>query len=79
MTPAQHLWSALFNFGPAIILGIYKQWWVAIIALVASFLLSRLLFLVVSINIPVSAMGLWAWIKGPVVAAIILSLGHWFF
>ena len=79
MTAIQQLWLTIFNFGPAIILGIYKEWWVGIIALVAGFILSWLLVFIVTVNIPEKAMTLWAWIKPPIIALSVLGLGWKFF
>ena len=75
MSPLQNLWLTIFNFSPAIILGIYKQLWVGIIAFIAGYILSWLLLFAVTINIPYKAMTVWSWIKPPIVALSILALG----
>lgn len=79
MTPMQNLWLTIFNFGPAIFLGIYKQWWVGILALVATFILSWALTLIITMNISSAAMTTWAWIKPPIIAAAVLAVGWWLF
>jgi hypothetical protein len=79
MTPMQNLWLTIFNFGPAIILSIYKQWWVGLVALVATFVLSWALVFVVTMNLSGKAMTIWAWIKPPIIAAIVLGVGSWLF
>ena len=79
MTPLQNLWLTVFNFGPAIILGIYKQWWVGLIALVATFALSWFLVFSVSTNLPPKAMTVWAWFKPPLLAGAVLGTGWWLF
>jgi len=75
MTATQNLWLTIFNFGPALILAIYKQWWVGPIALVATFILSWLLVFAVSMNLPLKAMTTWAWVKPPIIAALVLGIG----
>ncbi len=77
MTPVQNIWLTIFNFGPAIYLGIYKQWWVSIIALVATFILSWLLVFTISTKLPLKALTLWAWLKPPLIGITILSAGLW--
>ena len=77
MTPIQNLWLTIFNYGPAILLAIYKQWWVGVIALVVTFILSWLLVFIVSSKLPNNAMVVWAWVKPPLVAAAVL-VGGWF-
>ena len=77
MTPLQNLYLTLFNFGPAIILGIYKHWWVGLAALVACFSLSWILTFLVTMNISTNAMTWWAWVKPPIVASIVLGAGWW--
>jgi hypothetical protein len=80
MTPMQHLWVAVFGFGPAIILGLYKQWWVGIVALVVTFVLSWILAVVAMMNISgFATMTIWAWIKPPIIAAAVLTAGWWLF
>ena len=74
MAPLQHIWLTIFNFAPAIILGIYKEWWVGIIAFIAGFILSWILAFTVTTIIPEKVFSIWAWIKPPIVAAIILYL-----
>ena len=79
MTPSQNLWLTIFNFGPAIVLGVYKSWWVGLAALVATFALSWVLLFAVTVRVPVSAMSAWAWLKPPIVAAAVLWAGWtWF-
>ena len=75
MTPMQNLWLTVFNFGPAIVLGISKQWWVGLLALFATFVLSWLLVLAVTKNLSGSAMTWWAWIKPVLVASVVLVSG----
>ena len=75
MTPLQNLYLTIFNFAPAIILGIYKQWWVGLLALGFSFALSWILTFVVTMNIPTNAMAVWAWAKPPIVASVVLGAG----
>lgn len=77
MTPIQNIWLTIFNFGPAIYLGIYKQWWVGVLALVATFALSWVLVLFVSSKMPINILSIWAWLKPPIVGAIIVSAGIW--
>ena len=72
MTPAQNLWSALFNFGPAIYLGIALRWWVGLVALAATFLLGWFLFFLVSVRLPPEGHAPWAWLKGPFVATFVM-------
>ena len=79
MTPMQNLWLTIFNFGPAIILGIYKQWWVGLVALVATFVLSWVFMFVVMMNLSGKAMKIWAWVQPPIIAAIVLDVGSWLF
>jgi membrane-anchored glycerophosphoryl diester phosphodiesterase (GDPDase) len=79
MTPMQNLWLTIFNFFPAIILGIYKQWWVGLIALAATFFISWLLVFAVTANLSMKAMAAWAWVKPPLVAAMVLLGGWWLF
>lgn len=79
MTPLQNLWLSIFNFGPAIILGIYKQWWVGLAAILATFILSWLLVLAVTVNLKGKAMVIWAWVKPPFIATVVLGSGLWFF
>ena len=75
MTPTQQLWVTSFNFGPAIVLSIYKEWWVGIAALVANLAFSLLLFFLVSNRLPAKALIAWAWLKPPIVAVIVLWVG----
>lgn len=79
MTSMQNLWLTIFNFGPAVFLGIYKQWWVGVVALVATFVLSWVLTLAVTMNISGNAMTTWAWVKPPIIAAAVLGAGWWLF
>lgn len=79
MPPMQNFWLTFFNFCPAIFLGIYKQWWVGIVALVATFVLSWVLTLAVTMNIPDAEMTTWAWIKPPIIAAAVFGAGWWLF
>jgi hypothetical protein len=79
MTPLQNIWLTIFNFGPAIILGIYKQWWAGLLALLATFIISWALVFVVSLNLSGKAIVAWAWIKPPLIAAIVLGVGWWSF
>ncbi len=79
MTPIQNLYLTIFNFSPAVILGIYKQWWVGVEALVATFALSWILTLTVTMKLSGDSMMLWAWLKPPIVAIIILGCGWWLF
>jgi len=79
MTPAQNIWVMLFNFGPAIFLAIYKSWWVGLLALVAAFVVSWLLVFLVSFRLPTNAMAAWAWLKPPLVATVVLSVGWFYF
>jgi hypothetical protein len=75
----QNIWVKIFNFIPPILLGIYKQWWVGIVALIATFALSWVLTFAVTINISGMAMTAWAWIKPPIVAVVVLGAGWWLF
>jgi hypothetical protein len=79
MTPLQNLWLTIFNFGPAVFLSIYKQWWVGIVALMATLILSWVLTLTVTMNISGANMTTWAWIKPPIIAATVLVAGWWLF
>jgi len=79
MIPMQNLWLTIFNFGPAIILGIYKHWWVGLVAIATTFILSWLLVFVVTMNLSGKAMTIWAWVKPPVIAALVLGAGWWLF
>ncbi len=77
MTSVQNIWLTIFNFGPAIYLGIYKNWWAGIIALLAIFVLSWLLVFAISTKLPFKALTVWAWLKPPLVGLTILSAGLW--
>ena len=80
MSPVQNLWLTIFNFGPALILGIYRDWLVAIIALIATVVLSWILMKVVTANLTNNkAMMVWAWAKPPLVAALVTGTGLWIF
>lgn len=79
MTPLQNAWCTIFNFGPAIILGIYKAWWVGLIAIAATFILSWLIAFSVTFKLPVGAMTAWAWLKPPLLASGVLAAGWWLF
>lgn len=79
MTPIQNLWLTFFNFAPAIILGIYQQWWVGLAALVTTFVLSWILVFIVTMNLSGKAMTVWAWIKPPIIASVVLGAGWWLF
>lgn len=78
MSPLQNLYLTLFNFGPAIILGIYKQWWVGFIALFVGLVLSWLLALF-TLQLQGNALIFAAWLKPPIVAAVVLGGGWWLF
>lgn len=75
MTPAQNIWLTIFNFGPAIYLAIYKQWWTGLLAIIATFILSWLLVFVISTKLPIKALTIWAWLKPPLIAITVLSAG----
>ena len=75
MKPLQNIWLTIFNFVPAIILGVYKHWWLGIMALVATFILSWLLFFIISDKMTGKYFTTWSWIKPPMVATIVLTTG----
>lgn len=79
MTPMQNIWLTIFNFGPAVMLGIYKQWWVGLAAIAATFIMSWLLVFTVTMNLQGKAMVAWAWVKPPFIAALVLGAGWWIF
>lgn len=79
MTPIQNVWLTIFNFGPAILLGIYKHWWLGVLALATTFILSWVLFFAVTPRIPINAVNAWAWLKPVVIAGVVLSIGWWGF
>tara|TARA_B100000614_G_scaffold253054_1_gene266511 strand:- start:588 stop:833 length:246 start_codon:yes stop_codon:yes gene_type:complete len=79
LTPLQNAWLTIFNFGPAIILGIYKAWWVGLIAVAATFAISWLITLTVSVNLPIEAMTAWAWLKPMLLGCGVLVVGWWLF
>lgn len=74
MTPSQNLWLTIFNFGPPIALAFLKSWWVGLLALAATFILSWVLAFLVSFKLQGKALVFWAWLKPPVVAAIVFSI-----
>ena len=75
MTSMQNFWLAAFNFGPAIVLAIYKQWWVGLVALFATFVLSWLLVFGVSNSLSASALTWLAWMKPVLVGSVVLFAG----
>lgn len=79
MSSIQNVWLTIFNFGPAIYLGISKTWWVGIFALVLTFILSWVTTFLISFNLSEKLLTIWAWTKPPLIATIILSLSLWLF
>ena len=77
MNPMQNIWLTIFNFGPAIILGINKNWWLGLVAIASTFILSWVLVFVVTMNLQGKAMIIWAWVKPPIIATLVLGSG-WF-
>ncbi len=63
MTPAQNIYATICNFGPAVILILYKSVWAAIFSIVLTFVLSWVSTLVITTRIPLEKMMAWAWIK----------------
>ena len=73
------MWVMLFTFFPAIALSIYKQWWVGLLALVSTLILSWALAFLVSSRLPANSMAIWAWLKAPLVAAVVFCAGWFYF
>ena len=78
MTSWQNAWATLFNLGPDILLGFLTEWWVAIVALVATIAFSWAL-LPFTLRLSGSALQIAAWIKPPLVASLIFSGAWWLF
>lgn len=76
MSPMQNLWLTFFSFGPAIVLGIYKEWWVGLLAITATFILSWILTAVLTVNLSLKAISVWAWVKPPIISSVVL-FGGW--
>jgi hypothetical protein len=79
MTILQHLYVTVFVWGPSILLGFVKAWWVGVLAFVLSFIISWILMFAVTSNMPPRVMTAWAWVNPPFIAAIVLSAGWWAF
>lgn len=76
MTPLQTLWTLIFNFGPAIILSVYKQWWAGFVAIAVIFVLKWIMFFVTMwLSLPIGVMRILAWIENPIIAGIVLAIG----
>ncbi len=74
MTPAQHIWTTVFLWGPAIFIGIYSSWWLGVLAVPLSFILSLGLSVLITPKISMDLMAVWAWIKPPVIAGSVISM-----
>lgn len=78
MTPTQSFWTAFFLFAPPIYLGIDMGWLTGLLALFVSMLLSWglgfLTLIYASERMSLSAMTIWAWVKPPIVALVVLQL-----
>ncbi|MES1934630.1 hypothetical protein T35B1_18598 [Salinisphaera shabanensis T35B1] len=79
MTPAQNMWVMIFTFAPALALVIYKNWWVGLLALVSTLILSWALAFSVSSRLSANFMAIWAWLKPPMVAAVVFCAGWFYF
>jgi len=79
MTSFQKLYSALFLFGPPVILSIYKEWWLGVVAFVVSFILSMILTFTVSLKLSPEKLKVWAWVKPALIGFLLLYAGFNFF
>lgn len=74
MKENQKLWSSFFLFAPAIIVGINFGFWQGVLALILNFVIGAILGFTLLRVIPVKFMLVWAYLKGPLIGIIIVSL-----
>ncbi len=77
MTPTQNFWTTFFLFAPPIYLGIDMGWLTGLLAFFVSMLLSWglgfLTLIYASERMSLSAMTIWAWVKPPIIALVVLQ------
>lgn len=74
MKENQKLWSTFFLFAPAIIVGVNFGFLQGIVAFILNFVFGVILSFSLLKLIPINFMLLWAYIKGPLIGVIIVSL-----
>ncbi|MEL6303168.1 MAG: hypothetical protein AAFQ20_00095 [Bacteroidota bacterium] len=78
MKPEQKLWSSLFLFGPAIYIGIEYDILKGLLAFVLTFVLGAIIGQISIKILSIQHMKIWAYVKGPFVAAILILGFYWF-
>jgi hypothetical protein len=76
MTPLQNLWTTFFLFLPVIYLGVNFSWLTGLLAFLVSMLLSWslgfLTLMYASERMSLATMTIWAWVKPPLIALVVL-------
>jgi hypothetical protein len=78
MRPEQKLWSILFLFAPAVYIGLEYNFWKGLLAFVLTFLLGVIIGQISIRVILMEHMKIWAYIKGPFIAIVIILGFNWF-
>ncbi|MBL4879711.1 MAG: hypothetical protein JKX82_00170 [Oleispira sp.] len=72
MKPRQKLWSTFFLFAPVIYIGLKFGFWNGILALGINFILGMMIGWISVFSVPERYMGKLAYLKGPIIAGIII-------
>ncbi|TWO30334.1 hypothetical protein E1J38_014855 [Seonamhaeicola sediminis] len=72
MKSHQKLWSLFFLIAPAVYIGMEHGFWKGIIALGIYAVLSMIVGWISVLSFPTKFMGIWAYLKGPIIAGIII-------
>jgi hypothetical protein len=77
MTPIQHLWALLCTVGPAIYVGLAVNWWSGILAYFAALFFGGVIGWLLVAIVPIQFLAAAGYLKGLVVAAIIVTTGYY--
>jgi len=72
MKPHQKLWSLIFLIAPPIYIGMEYGFWKGIIALGIYAILSMIIGWISVLSFPTKFMETWAYLKGPLIAGIVI-------
>lgn len=75
----QKLWSISFLLGPAVYIGIEYNFWHGLLAFTLTFVLGIIIGQISIRIVPMQHMKIWAYVKGPIIASIIILGFIWFY